>query len=59
MQPCCLEVISCEKHDELKFQNARGTSLLGGNIGKHHYCPKNAEEAREIVSGSYVSYLYP
>ena len=57
MRPCCLEVITCDEHDQLKFQNA-GKPMLGGNIGEHHYCPKNAEEAHEIVSGSSFSYLY-
>ena len=54
MIPCCLNVISCEEHDRLIEENARN-QMLGGAIGKHHYCPENAEEAHQILSGgSYI-----
>ena len=54
MIPCCLNMISCEEHDRLVEENARNP-ILGGAIGKHHYCPENAEEAHQILSGgSYI-----
>ena len=53
MRPCCLEVITCEEHDSLDYQDAR-SQMLGGNFGEHHYCPETAEEAHNILSGSYI-----
>ena len=47
MVPCCLNVITCEEHDRL----VQGPPMVGGAIGKHHYCPANAGEAHRIVSG--------
>ena len=42
-----LKVITCEDHDRLSKNKPPGTGF-----GKHHYCPKTAEEAYQIVSGN-------
>ena len=49
MTPCCLEVISCERHDQLAMINHSG-----GSIGKHHRCPTDAAEAHQIVKGNVI-----
>ena len=54
MIPCCLNVITCEEHDRM----VQGPPLLGGAIGKHHYCPENAGEAHQILSSCKFSIVY-
>ena len=54
MVPCCFTIISREEYDRLVEEHAKNP-IVGGAIGKHHSCPKNAEEAHQIVSGnSYI-----
>ena len=57
MVPCCLEIISREEHDRLVEENAK-RPILGSAFGKHHSCPKSAEEAHQILnqesSNSYI-----
>jgi len=50
MVPCCFNIISREEYDRLVEEHAKNP-IVGGAIGKHHSCPKNAEEAHQIVSG--------
>ena len=50
MVPCCMELISREKHDEIKNSE---NPLAGGAVGKHHFCPKDAAHAHQLVSGTY------
>ena len=58
--PCCLEVISCDDYDSVfkGFENgailgvAGGKmDMLGGTIGEHQECPKNASEAYRLIQG--------
>jgi len=51
MVPCCFNIISREEYDRLVEEHAKNP-IVGGAIGKHHSCPKNAEEAHQIVSAS-------
>ena len=52
--PCCFKIISREEYGRLVEFNAKGP-MVGGGFGKHHTCPKNAEEAQKILSGnSYI-----
>ena len=54
MVPCCLKIISREEYDRLVEEDVN-SPRVGGALGKHHSCPKNAEEAHQIVSGnSYI-----
>ena len=51
MVPCCLKTIPCEEYDNL-FEGYEDTEhLVGGTIGEHHHCPKDAEEAANLISG--------
>ena len=51
MVPCCLNLISCNEHDELENNGP----LLGGAMGKHHFCPNDAAHAHQLVSGTCYS----
>ena len=57
MVPCCFTIISREEYDRLVEKNAK-RPMLGGAFGKHHYCPKNAEEAHQILSGNSYIQVY-
>ena len=57
MVPCCLNIISREEHDRLVEENAK-FQWWEGTFGKHHYCPKNAEEAHQILSGNSYIQVY-
>jgi len=48
-KPCCLETITCEEHDQLVEEN-KVNPIVGGSFGKHKVCPKDAEEAHNLVS---------
>ena len=48
--PCCLETITCDEHDKLVEEN-KETPITGGAFGKHKFCPKDAEEAHQLLSG--------
>ena len=52
--PCCLEIITCEEYDNVVKEN-HDKPTLGGAMGKHKVCPKNAEEAHRLASGSLFS----
>jgi len=43
-EPCCLGIISREKHEEI-CEKIRTGSHIGGSVGKHTTCPKDAKEA--------------
>ena len=49
--PCCFELISCDEHGELENNGP----LVGGAIGKHHFCPTDAAHAHQLVSGNYYA----
>ena len=48
--PCCLETITCDEHDKLLEEN-KENPIAGGAFGKHKVCPKDAEEAHQLLSG--------
>ena len=48
--PCCLETITCDEHDKLVEEN-KENPIAGGAFGKHKVCPKDAEEAHQLLSG--------
>jgi len=50
MVPCCLKIISREEYDRLVEEDVN-SPRVGGAIGKHQDCPKNAEVAHQILSG--------
>jgi hypothetical protein len=52
MVPCCLNLISCDEHDELE-NNGTLNVEDGGAMGKHHFCPNDAAHAHQLVSGTY------
>lgn len=41
-------MISCDEHGQLK-----DSPMVGGAIGKHHFCPRDAAHAHELASGTY------
>ena len=49
MVPGCLDLISCDEHDELENNGP----LVGGAMGKHHFCPNDAAHAHQLASGTY------
>ena len=52
MKPCCFNIISCDEYEKLIEGYEINGPMLGGEVGKHHYCPKNAEEAARLVAGN-------
>ena len=48
MIPCCLKKMSCDEYDQIKDKGL----LIGGAIGKHHFCPTDAAHAHKLVSGT-------
>merc|ERR1712061_582618 len=42
MVPCCMEVISCDKHAEILENIEENGPMVGGAIGKHQSCPNDA-----------------
>ena len=42
--PCCLSIISQEE-----YEKERGPGFAGGSKGKHHRCPKDANEAHDLI----------
>ena len=50
MVPCCLNLITREEHDRL-VELDKTNRLIGGAVGKHHFCPKDAPEAHQAVTG--------
>merc|ERR1719507_1176 len=44
MAPCCLSIISREE-----YENRLGAGLVGGDQGKHHRCPNDANEAHDLI----------
>ena len=44
MAPCCLSIISREE-----YENRLEGGLVGGDQGKHHRCPNDANEAHELI----------
>ena len=51
MVPCCLKIISCDVYSEILEDMERNEIGLGGAIGKHKSCPKDAAHAHQLVSG--------
>ena len=52
MVPCCLNLITREEHDRL-VELDKTNRLIGGAVGKHHFCPKDAPEAHQALTGFY------
>ena len=50
-EPCCLKTIPCEEYDNLLEGYEDKEHLSGGTIGDHHYCPKDADEAANLIAG--------
>ena len=57
MVPCCLKIISREEYDRLVEEDVN-SPRVGGAIGKHQDCPKNAEVAHQILSGNSYNQVY-
>ena len=51
MVPCCMEVISCDKHAEILENIEENGPMVGGAIGKHQSCPNDAAHAHQLASG--------
>ena len=49
--PCCLKIISCDEYSNILEDMEKNGPMLGGAIGKHHFCPRDAAHAHELVSG--------
>jgi len=54
MVPCCMKIISCDVYSEILEDMERNEIGLGGAIGKHKSCPKDAAHAHQLVSGGTV-----
>merc|ERR1711977_312680 len=50
--PCCFELMTCEEHDKKLKEIEENPELapVGGAMGKHHFCPKDAAHAHLLVS---------
>jgi len=48
--PCCFNTIPCEEHDKLVEEQEENGPLLGGAMGKHHFCPRDAAHAHQLLS---------
>ena len=57
MVPCCFTIISREEYDRLVEFDPEHT-MAGGAWGKHHSCPKNVEEAQQILAGNSYIQVY-
>ena len=57
MVPCCLKIISREEYDRLVEEDVN-SPRVGGAIGKHQDCPRNAEVAHQILSGNSYNQVY-
>ena len=51
MVPCCLKIISCDEYSNILEDMEKNGPMLGGAIGKHECCPKNAAHAHQLASG--------
>ena len=51
MVPCCLKIISCDEYSEILEDLEENGPRLGGAIGKHKSCPKDAAQAHQLASG--------
>ena len=51
MVPCCLKIISCDEYSEILEDLEENGPKLGGAIGKHKSCPKDAAHAHQLASG--------
>jgi len=55
MKPCCLNIISCDEYEKIVEGYEINGPMVGGEVGKHHYCPNDADEADRLLEGSTAS----
>ena len=48
-------MITCEEHDQLleEIEEHPEQEPVGGAIGKHHFCPRDAAHAHQLLAGRY------
>ena len=48
-------MITCEEHDRLleEIEQHPEKEPVGGAMGKHHFCPRDAAHAHHLLSGIY------
>ena len=49
--PCCLKIISCDEYSNILEDMEKNGPMLGGAIGKHENCPKDAAHAHQLATG--------
>jgi len=55
MEPCCLKIIDCEEYDDQFEGYGPNGPVENVASGEHHFCPKDAVEAEQLIAGSSAS----